>query len=596
MPPASKGLKPVLHLALSQWRGWLAITAATLLSSAIQLLHPWPLQLLIDSVLGPKPLPHWLGAFHSPAFLAALLAGLQVMIFLADQSMTVFLSDGWIRFGQKLVYQLTKKLFANAQRRSLLFHGKSQVGDLISRITGDSWCVYNLASVMIFTPIHALVMTLAMAVILFQLNITLALLSLAIAPLLAVCAILFGRLSRGAAHQQRESESKIESHVQQTLSGIPVVQSFAQEERQQREFVEKTGAALVTQRRSAVLSGVANLFSGGISSLGTAVVLYVGARQVLAGSLSTGQLLVFLAYLGSLHSQLVTLATTWIGAQGTAAGIDRVADLLCTPAEVLDPPDSVAFPAAPEIVLQNVTFGYTPGQPVLRGISLRIPPGETLAIVGGSGAGKSTFASLLLRLFDPDQGRILVSGIDLRFFKLSELRASIAVVLQEPFLQAISVAENIAYGAETVTREQIETAARLAGAHDFITRLDEGYDTILGESGVTLSGGERQRIALARALVKPAPILLLDEPSSSLDSVTEAAIFENLAGAASGRTTILIAHRLSTAAGADRIVVLEHGRIAEIGTHDQLLMAQGTYSRLWEMQYRRRAASPAEAS
>jgi ATP-binding cassette subfamily B protein len=243
--------------------------------------------------------------------------------------------------------------------------------------------------------------------------------------------------------------------------------------------------------------------------------------------------------------------------------------------------------------LQNVWFGYEPVRPILQGISLKIRAGETIAIVGGSGAGKSTLASLLLRLFDPTHGRILIGGIDLRFLRLSELRANIAVVLQEPFLQGISVADNIAYGSTNVSRDQIESAARSAGAHHFIQQLDDGYDTILGESGVTLSGGERQRIALARALIKPAPILLLDEPSSALDSITESEIFGNLTRLAKNRTTILIAHRLSTARGADRILVLENGRTIEIGTHEELLSAQGSYARLWALQHKTTEASPA---
>jgi ATP-binding cassette subfamily B protein/subfamily B ATP-binding cassette protein MsbA len=624
--PRSSGIKPVLALALTQWRGWVAIAAATLLGSIIQLLHPWPLQLLIDDVLGSHQLPRWLGQIGSIRRIIILLASAQVMIFIADQAMVIFLSDAWIRFGQKLVYDLTRKLFANAQRRSLVFHSQSQIGDLISRITGDSWCVYNVASALIFTPAHALIMTIAMGIILCKLNVELALIAIAIAPLLAVAAIWLGRLSRGAAHLQRESESRIESHVQQTLSGIPVVQSFAQEDRQHREFVQMAGAAIATQRRSAVINSVAHLLGGGISSIGTAIVLLIGAQKVLAGALTTGELLVFLAYLGALHGQMVTLATTWIGAQGTAAGIDRVSDLLCTPPEVRDAPDTVPMPKHGEIRFENVWFGYDPGRPVLRGISFTVTPGETLAIVGGSGAGKSTLASLLLRLFDPQHGRILIGQMDLRHLKLAELRKNIAVVLQEPFLQAATVSDNIRFGCEYATAAEVEAAALAASAHDFITRLDDGYNSELGEAGVTLSGGERQRIALARALVKNAPILLLDEPSSALDSVTEAAIFESLSVTrASGpclaasdllpsdsptmparaggpchiggsRTTILIAHRLSTARDADRILVLENGRVAEIGSHEQLLANDGTYARLWAMQHRGNTLATAEAS
>jgi ATP-binding cassette subfamily B protein/subfamily B ATP-binding cassette protein MsbA len=581
------GAAALIRFSLTPWRGWLLIAAATLLSGGIAVLQPWPLELLVDTVLGSKPMPPWLRwmSAGNPLPAVAVLAAAQVILVAADLVLVVALSHWWITVGQKLVYDLTCRLFAAAQRRSLLFHSRNAVGDLISRITGDSWCVYGLATALVFTPIHAIVMTVAMAVVLWRLNPMLAILSLAIAPLLSVGAVWLGRLTRGAADDQRKNEARIESHIQQTLGGIPVVQAFAQEDRQHREFVEMAGAAVSAQKRAAVVAGISNLFSGGLSAIGTAVILYLGCRQVLAGKLTTGELLVFLAYLGALHGQLLTLAGTWIGAQGTAASIGRIRDLMVQKPEVLDPPDAIRFPHSPagcHIKFNDVWFGYDPAKPVLRGVSFDALPGETVAIVGESGAGKSTLASLLLRLFDPDRGRIMIGGTDLRFFALADLRRNVVPVLQEHFLTAASVADNIAFGHDA-DPIRIESAATIAAAADFINRLDDGYDTVLGESGVSLSGGERQRLAIARAVVRCSPVLILDEPSSALDSLTESILFENLPRQRK-RTTILITHRLSTARPADRIVFLEAGRVLETGTHDQLVAGGGSYARLWDLQ------------
>src|SRR5262245_34896465 len=387
------------------------------------------------------------------------------------------------------------------------------------------------------------------------------------------------------SYEQHEIEGKSYAVVEETLSAIPVVQAFGREDHAEQRLrdvnAESIRAALATtavQLRFKVLIGLT-------TTLGTALIFWVGATHVLDGTLTVGGILVFLSYLASLYAPLESLMYTSSTIQGAAGGARRVLEVLATEHEVSDAPGAVpVMSSRGHLVLDKVTVGYEPGRPVLQGVSLEALPGQALAIVGATGAGKTTLVSLIPRFFDPWQGRVLLDGHDLRELQLKSLRRQVALVLQEPFLFPLTVAENIAYGRPEASRQEIEAAARAANAHGFIAALPDGYETRIGERGATLSGGERQRLSIARAFLMDAPVLILDEPTSALDAVTEQLILQALNRLMCGRTTLIVAHRLSTIRSADVIVVLEHGKIVEQGTHQELLESEGLYEQLHRLQ------------
>jgi ATP-binding cassette subfamily B protein len=582
----------LLGYALPYWKGWALIVSTTVLSVVCAVLQPWPLKIFVDNVLGGAPLPRELApalplppGIDSRDRLLFYVVAAGVLLSLLSYACEAVLALSWVRVGRRMVHDVACQLFTQLQLRSALLRGQSSVAESLTRVTSDSWCVNTVVDALLLSPLRAAIGMALTILLMARLDPSLTWLSLVVAPLMVGAALLLGRPIRAAATTHRAAENSLKAHVHQTFSGISVVQAFGREAVEQRRFLEYADAAIRSQLRNAFVRNATALTSGAIATFGTALVLFVGARRALHEQLSVGGLLIFLSYLKSLQSQIQTFTGIHTTLQRAAPSIDRALETLREQPEVPVPAHPKRLTHVQGLLrCEGVSFGYRPGEPVLHDLSFEALPGRTIAIVGPTGAGKSTLVGLLLRLWDPERGRISIDGHDLREVRLEDLRAQIGIVLQEPFLLPLSIAENVAYGRPGAPREAIVAAARGANAHDFIARLPHGYDTLIGERGATLSGGEKQRIAIARALLKDAPILILDEPTSALDSETEKHVLDALDRLAAGRTTLVIAHRLSTIRRADQILVLDRGRIVERGSHDELFAKRGAYAELVRLQ------------
>lgn len=576
-----------------EWHGLVALSVATMGGIALSVLQPWPMKILVDNVLQNRPLPATIsrlfamlpGDGSKTALLTWSVAG-TIILFLLNWLVgliTAYLSTG---FGQRMIYDLAADLFSHLQRLSLRFHHRKQLGDTIRRVTSDCSCVSTIvlgAALPLLTSICTLA---AMFAVMWRLNSSLTLLSVAVVPLMLIVFKRYAEPLLERGYEQQEIEGKLYSLVEQTLSSIPVVQAYTREVENERAFAVAANNNIGAMIRTTSVQMQFKILIGLTTTLGTAGILWIGGWEVLAGHLSVGSILIFLSYLASLYAPLNQLMYTSSTIQGAAGSARRVIEILQTEHDVSDKPGAPALvEVRGHVLMENISFGYAPEQPIIKDVSLEARPGDVIAIVGPTGAGKTTVVGMVPRLFDPWTGRVVIDGKDVRDVQLKSLRRNVAVVLQDPFLFPLTMAENIAYGRPEASLKEIQDAARAANAHPFIERLPNGYDTIIGERGATLSGGERQRVSIARALLKNAPILILDEPTSALDVETESLLLQALDRLMQNRTTFIIAHRLSTIRNATKIVVLKQGRVDETGTHDELLRNQGLYAELHRIQF-----------
>jgi ATP-binding cassette, subfamily B, bacterial len=548
------------------------------LIAGFELLKPWPLQVVIDYVLGGKKLPPLLAGWAREPLLILACIGI-VVVQLAAGSLTLLHNATTIGVGQRMVNDLRGALYAHLQRLSLAFHSRQKVGDLMYRVTADSFAVQTMIMNGLLPIVSAFVLLAGMLFILVPLDPVLTLLSLTIVPALFVLIAVFNRKITTVAGEVRDTEGRVYSLVQWAIASVKVVQAFTREEDEYRRFMGASRASLAATLKlynwQTFYSGVVNV----VIAAGTALVVYAGGSAVMAGRLSIGQLIIFISYLAQLYVPVNQITQSWGLIAGARIGAGRVFEILDTEAELRDGPRS--FPpegARGDIAWRGISFRYRQEMPVLRAVDLDIRAGMKVAIVGPTGAGKSTLLGLLPRFFDPSTGAVLIDGVDVREFGLKSLRSQIAMVLQPPLIFPISVRDNIAYGRSEASLDEIVAAARMAHIHDLVAALPQGYDTVIGEGGSTFSEGEKQRLTIARAILRNAPILILDEPTSALDVATEAFVMEGIERLTAGRTTFIIAHRLSTVRGCDLILVLRDGEIVEQGGYAELIRRGGVFA------------------
>ncbi len=572
------------YLRPYKWRITWAL-AQIFLISGFELLKPWPLQLVIDDVLGGKnaTLPV-LSEMSGEALLITACVAL-VVVTVASALLALMHNVTTIGVGQSMVNDLRGALYAHLQRLSLAFHSRQKVGDLMYRITADSYAVQTVIMNGILPILSAIILLAGMLVVLIPLDPMLTLVSLTVVPFLFALIALFNKKITEIATEVRDRESYVYTLVQWAMSSIKVVQAFTKEEEEYTRFM---GASRASLRATLRLYSWQTLYSGMVTTLiatGTALVVYVGARSVQSGALTIGQLIVFITYLAQLYNPINQITQSWGLIAGARIGAKRCFEVLDTDPDLKDgtqqfPPEG----AMGEIEWQNVAFRYRNEMPVLNEITLTVKPGMKVALVGATGAGKSTMMGLLPRFFDASTGTVKIDGIDVREYRLNSLRRQIAMVLQPPLVFPMSVRDNLAYGRPEATDAEIEDAAKMARIDGLIRGLPQGYDTVLGDTA-TLSEGEKQRLTIARAILRNAPILILDEPTSALDVETEGMVMEGINRLTKGRTTFIIAHRLSTVRSADLILVLKNGSIAESGSFAELMRAKGVFSDLYNSQF-----------
>jgi ATP-binding cassette subfamily B protein len=578
---------------LKPYSGHLLIAFVAAIGEGIaDLAGPWPLKIVFDDILKPKDNSNWLNNLvHSIAgtdklAILKFAAVAALIIAIVGAVCSYFEKSSTTTVGQWVMHDLRRTLYAHIQRLSLSFHDASQTGDLISRVTSDIDSVQSFVTSGLLSVLIDLLTLIGMIAIMFYMNWQFTLIALSIAPVLFLVVFRYTRLIRKSSREVRKKEGQIASTIQEVLSSIRVVKAFAREDYEQKRLEEESLESVeIALRARALKSRLAPLVEI-IVGIGTSLVLWFGARLVLSGAMAAGSLIVFISYLGKMYKPMQDLSKMTDTYAKASVAYERIQEVLQSEREVKDLPGARRAPTLRgEIEFDHVTFGYEPARPILKDISFKIEAGTVAALVGPTGAGKSTIIGLIPRFYDPDSGIVKIDGRDVRQYRQKSIRDQVSFVLQETVLFHAPVWRNIAYGKPDASREEILLASQQANAHEFIEKMPEGYDTMIGERGVTLSGGQRQRIAIARAVIRNSPILILDEPSSGLDAASEQLVFEALDRLMEGKTSIVIAHRLATIQRANKIFVVNDGTIVESGTHADLLKANGLYAELHQIQF-----------
>src|ERR1044072_2179227 len=565
---------------------------AVLGEAATDLLEPWPLKIVFDYVFGTKHMPAWMSGLIGATFglnkVAILNFAILAVIVIALGGALSEYAEKYLTtsVGQWVMHDLRRVLYHHIQRLSLAYHDHNPTGNLISTVTADIDSIQDFISQALLGILVNVLTLVGMLAVMFYLNWRFTLIALSITPFLFLVVYTYTHRIKQASRALRKKEGEVVSVVAEVLGSIRVVKAFAREDYEEarlaQQSLENVEIALRARSLKAKLAPVVQV----IVAVGTCLVLWYGVNLVLTEQMTSGSLLVFLLYLGKMYKPMRDLSKMTDTMSKAAVGYERIHDVIETEDTVRNLPGARVAPAFKgEIEFDHVSFAYDKGYRTLNDVNLRVEPGHLAALVGPTGAGKTTIASLIGRFYDPTKGVVKIDGEDIRNYKMKSLRRQMSFVLQETLLFRAPVWQNIAYGKPEATREEIVRAAELANADEFIRKMPQQYDTMVGEKGVTLSGGQRQRIAIARAIIRNAPILILDEPTSGLDAASEELVFEALGRLMEGRTTIVIAHRLATLRRADVIFVIDHGTVLERGTYEQLLAAGGLFSKLHQIQF-----------
>jgi len=558
-----------LRWARPYWGHIFGIFVLSLLATPLALLAPVPLKIAVDSVLGDQPLPDFLGSVlpesvqNSSTALLAFTAILLVLVELLSQLQALATNGLKIYTSEQLTLSFRAWLFHHSQRLSMAYHDSRGSADANYRIQYDAAAIPSVAVGGVIPFVSAGLMFVLMMVIIARVDVTLGLIAITVTPILVVLTWAYRRRLRQRYRDVKALESSALSVVQEVLSSVRVVKAFGQEHREEIRFRVKAGQGMRARVRVSLIDSSFGMAIGLVTAVGTGLVLFVGVRGVQSGTLTLGSLLLVMTYLVELYGPLYTVTKQVTSLQSGLASAERAFTLLDEARDVPERHDAIRLSRARgAVAFQDVSFGYDRGRAVLEHATFEVQPGQRVGIAGRTGAGKTTLMNLLTRFYDPTAGAILLDGVDLKDYRLADLRAQFAIVLQDPVLFSTTIAENVAYGKPDASRAEIVAAAKAAGIHEFVMTLPEDYDAEVGERGMTLSGGERQRVSLARAFLKDAPILILDEPTSSVDVKTEQLIFDAMERLMSGRTTFMIAHRLSTLDSCDLRLTVEAGTVA----------------------------------